>query len=362
LNRHLAAAWASWEQAQAHGPFDIIEATDYGLLMVPPLLTGSTPVVVQMHGSIGQIQSFDPAIGEELAGAVSLAIETESVRLASSCQTYSAANQQYWSRIAGESPIELIPPAWERGGLEHKRSEIRPVISVFGRIQMWKGPKVLSEALRLLPDCPVVHWYGRDLVDSATGTGSTSQKLMEMYPEIWRNRIVTNQPVPPDTVLALQATSQVNLIPSTWDVFNFTVIEAMASGRPVVCSDCAGASALIEDGVTGFIYDGKSPQALASALRRAIDLSPEESISMGNRAQFKVYSHLDPSKIAEERMAAYRRAISGGKPSVRVPEWLAQLANPRENMRSTYSFLHRLPVQPIIEHLLLRVRHRLLGQ
>lgn len=38
LRRHLAAAWAMWEQADYGLDADIVEATDWGLSFVPPAL------------------------------------------------------------------------------------------------------------------------------------------------------------------------------------------------------------------------------------------------------------------------------------------------------------------------------------
>src|SRR5690348_87631 len=54
LRRHLAAAWAMWEQAGFGEDIDIIEACDWGLLFVPPALARKRPLVVQCHGSIAQ--------------------------------------------------------------------------------------------------------------------------------------------------------------------------------------------------------------------------------------------------------------------------------------------------------------------
>ena len=362
LRRNLAAAWASWEQAQAYGPYDVVEATEFGLLMVPPLMQGRTPIVMQMHGSVGQIHSFDPTAGEELAGPLALAMESEAARAAAAVQTHSEANVAYWTRNTGRMDIDLLLPAWAPIITDQVSTDIQPVISVFGRIQMWKGPKILSEALTLLPDCPVVHWYGRDLVNSETGTGSTKDQLIKMYPDIWQGRVVTHDPVPPETVQALQASSQVNLIPSTWDVFNFTVIEAMSSGRPVVCSDCAGAAELIEDGVTGFIYDGTSAQALADALSRALELSSEASIRMGCAAQAKIAALLNPEWIAKQRIEAYKRVIDKKQVQVNVPDWLSQVARPRQQGSETYYFLNSLPLRPLINHIGRRVVSKLMGK
>ena len=64
LRRHLAAAWAMWEQASEGGDADIIEACDWGLLFIPPVLSGTHPVITQMHGSVGQIDNHDPLCGQ----------------------------------------------------------------------------------------------------------------------------------------------------------------------------------------------------------------------------------------------------------------------------------------------------------
>ena len=62
--------------------------------------------------------------------------------------------------------------------------------------------------------------------------------------------------VPPEEVARLQRAARFNVITlDLRDVFNFTCVEAMASGRPVICSRGAGASGLIEDGVNGFVFE-----------------------------------------------------------------------------------------------------------
>jgi glycosyltransferase involved in cell wall biosynthesis len=355
LRSNLAAAWASWELAQEHGPFDVVEATEFGLLMVPAILDHKFPVVTQMHASAGQIQGNDPVPGEELSSAISLAIETAAVRLSSSTQTYSMQNKAFWDEQCGGKQVDLLLPPFQISVPQSEGNEIRQAISVFGRIQLWKGPRIVSEALRELPDIPIVNWYGRDIVGSALGPGSTSEALRLLYPETWGSRIVTHEPVPPEIVQALQSTSLLNLIPSTWDVFNFTVVEAMSSGRPVVCSDCAGASELIEDGVTGFLYDGKSAKSLANTLRRALQTDPKRIIAIGSDARKKIAHELDPVKIARERLAAYQGVIDAHSETISLPEWFKQIAMPRKLNRSGYEFLNKLPLRPIAGHVLNRL-------
>ncbi len=64
----------------------------------------------------------------------------------------------------------------------------------------------------------------------------------------------------------LQAQAAFMVVPSLWDTFNFTCVEAMWSGRPVICSRGAGASELIEDGACLQMGIGAIPDAVLSSL------------------------------------------------------------------------------------------------
>jgi len=50
-----------------------------------------------------------------------------------------------------------------------------------------------------------------------------------------------------------------------------TVLEAMASGLPVVATRVGGNAELVDDGETGFLVPAQQPEALAAALRRYVD-------------------------------------------------------------------------------------------
>jgi glycogen synthase len=157
--------------------------------------------------------------------------------------------------------------------------------------------------------------------------------------------------VPPAEVAAIQSRSRLNLVPSTWDVFNFTVVEAMHSGRPVICSDGAGASELIEDGVTGFVYEGSSPNALAAALERALALPEERLVEIGMNARDHIAMELNPQKIAKERIKAYGAAIEANKqPRPAIPDWVKQIAMPREPGDGSLPFLEQQPLRKLTRH------------
>jgi len=52
--------------------------------------------------------------------------------------------------------------------------------------------------------------------------------------------------------------SDIFIFPSIKDTFGYVVPEALISGLPVICSDKAGASSLLEDGINGYVVNSKN--------------------------------------------------------------------------------------------------------
>lgn len=233
LRRHLSAAWAMWEQAKSGATADIIIALDFGLLFVPPTIEATRPLIAQCHGSMGQISLRDPLKGQETEGALTRLLERSVMLESPTIHTHSNANAIFWSRQLSRD-VTMIRPAWEVTEAITAPSSRRGL--VIGRVQRWKGPQIVCEALaRLGARAPGIDWFGRD-TSWGKRESSSAAHLAAAFPAIWGTRIVHHPPIPPEDVARRQASALFNLIPSTWDVFNFTVVEAMASGRPAIVS------------------------------------------------------------------------------------------------------------------------------
>lgn len=89
--------------------------------------------------------------------------------------------------------------------------------------------------------------------------------------------------VTPDKLPDIYRNSDVFVFPSTNDGFGLVVVEAMACGLPVICSDNAGAADLIDNGVNGFVYTASDEKKL-ERLIECIQRDPEKSKQIGNRA------------------------------------------------------------------------------
>src|SRR5262249_15333954 len=133
FRRHLAAAWALWEQAEFGASADIIEATDWGLLFIPPAMERSRPLVVQCHGSIGQIADHDAIETEAIDEALARMIESNVLSTVSTLQTYAYANANFWQTETTRD-VSVIRPAWApRGSPNGERPSNRGL--VIGRLQ-----------------------------------------------------------------------------------------------------------------------------------------------------------------------------------------------------------------------------------
>ena len=103
----------------------------------------------------------------------------------------------------------------------------------------------------------------------------------------------------------LMRKSHVHVFPTLLDGFGRNIIEAMASGIPVVTTpNCAGPD-LIEDGVTGFIVPIRDVDAISDRLQW-IAAHPQEAHEMGLRAARRVAT-LTPEDY-RRRFAAFMKS------------------------------------------------------
>lgn len=97
-------------------------------------------------------------------------------------------------------------------------------------------------------------------------------------------------------------------MPSKYDTFGMVVLEAMASGKPVLISGNVGAKDLVEEGVNGFVLkDGEDPEAAATRINALLD--ERKRRSMGEAA-LKTAARNDWSVLAERMKALYWDVLS----------------------------------------------------
>ncbi|MBZ0104395.1 MAG: glycosyltransferase family 4 protein [Sulfuricella denitrificans] len=96
------------------------------------------------------------------------------------------------------------------------------------------------------------------------------------------------------------------VLPTLYDPFPNTALEAFASGLPVITSNKSGAAELVREGENGFVCDALDQNGLASAMNRLLDRAT--CLRFGIAARESV-AHLAPENMARQLLELYRSLI-----------------------------------------------------
>ena len=89
------------------------------------------------------------------------------------------------------------------------------------------------------------------------------------------------------------------------------LLEAAASGRPVIAADRAGCRETLEDCVTGFLVPVNDEKAVIEATDRILKMSDEERKAMGQRGSEKIRREFDRKLVVETYWEEIRRIVKG---------------------------------------------------
>ena len=139
------------------------------------------------------------------------------------------------------------------------------VILFVGRIVEDKGvPLIVGAARRLHPDHPDIEWWvaGRGPLEvelaRAAGAGVPIKQLGYL------NRRELASVYRSSDLLVLPSMSR----PGWEELFGIVLIEAFASGLPVIASDCTGPAEIVDHGRTGLLIPQGDEEALYQAVKR----------------------------------------------------------------------------------------------
>ena len=158
-----------------------------------------------------------------------------------------------------------------------------PMGLVVGRLQNWKGAEVLCKALELVEGIQI-EWVGRDTPWGNSGE-TASGFLEKNYPSVWGSKLIWRGLLEHAEAMKKTSNADFFVVPSIWDVFNLTAAEAMTRCVPIICSRKAGAEMLIEDGLSGFLFDPERPADLAKKLKEVATLSDSQREAIIRKAK-----------------------------------------------------------------------------
>lgn len=99
------------------------------------------------------------------------------------------------------------------------------------------------------------------------------------------------------------------VLPSLEDNCPMVVLEAMATGVPVVAAKIGGVPDLIEDGVTGLFCDPQDSMSLRGAVARLLE-NPDLRRQLAGQAKEQARLRFHPEVIARRHMEVYRQLLA----------------------------------------------------
>lgn len=124
----------------------------------------------------------------------------------------------------------------------------------------------------------------------AIGQGLLYEELKAQYPNVefvgWKTK---------EEMLPYLQKTRCLVFPSIWyETFGLVPMENMAYGIPVICSDLNAASDYVADGENGFVYNGKSIEALVESIERSRNDEIVQKLS------FNAFENFDEEKYSTQ--------------------------------------------------------------
>jgi colanic acid/amylovoran biosynthesis glycosyltransferase len=115
-----------------------------------------------------------------------------------------------------------------------------------------------------------------------------------------------------DSVRAEILAARVFLLPSFAEGLPVALMEALALGRPAISTSVAGIPELLESGVNGWLIPAGSVEALAGAIRQALDTPPDVLAAFGRAGAGAVAARHDAEREAGRLAQLFRSGSIAG--------------------------------------------------
>lgn len=317
-----AAMVAEW--LMEHAGIDVIEAQEYeapAYMLLARRAAGlgparRVPVVVHLHTPtefILRANGWEAALAEQ---AALVAAETFVIGAADAllCPSRFLARiaEEWYQLPSGRIHVLPYPLGDSVVCPRDARTWSAGTIAYIGRMEPRKGvSEWLDAAVSVATADPETRFVfiGGDTWWPGDGGRSVREQLLARVPAALRGRLTFADAIPRPELAAHLAAARIGVVPSRWENFPFTCIEAMASGLPVLVSPLGGMAEMVEDGRTGWIAEGADPGSLEAALRRALATPPARLADMGAAAAASIRERCGEDLIVR-RSLAFRQAVT----------------------------------------------------
>ncbi len=313
------AVWRKFLERHSVKPFDIVEAPEHLAEALFPSLTRICPLLVRLHTPhskfiVEKYHNLSASFDQELVAILERAAMLEA-------DVLSSPSKDLAEYVASDTAVKLDDIVIVHNPVDCKRftpegekaiaADGRISIFFAGRLEERKGVHYLVEAVpQVLKQVPGARFIIVG-ADTSTGPGKSSvlaalkKKLKDFGCE---SAVQFISHVPLDQMPAHYRSGDICVVPSLYENAPYTVLEAQASGKPVVGTSAGGSKEYIAHNETGFVVPPRNASALAEAI---IKLAQDENLRkrMGEAARKRSLEHFDRALIVSKAVASYELTI-----------------------------------------------------
>jgi len=304
----------------ARAPFDVVHAQyayPTGFAALAAARTAGLPAVVSVQGGDGHwvgtcCPTHRDLVRAVFAAAPALLIGSDS--FASEVCDRHGVDPARFTVIPGATDTERFAPVGEPGSV-HEPAQLL----YHGRVDARKGVLDLLAAMRLLLDT------GRRVRLTVSGIGPDSARLAEQVrADGLTEHVDLLGYIPYEDAHRVYRYGDVFVSPTYAEGFSNTILEAMASGLPVVSTDVVGVRDCIRDDENGVLVPAADPAALAGAISVLLDDVPR-CRRLAGAALAEVRQRWSWPVIAGQITGVYDRVLRHPVPVPALPSPLVDL-------------------------------------
>lgn len=178
------------------------------------------------------------------------------------------------------------------------------IIVFVGDLIMRKGVSYLIESLSL------VRKTFQDFITIIVGQGEELPNLQRIVDHYGlTNHVIFSGNVTRKVLADFYSAADVFVLPSLQEGHSVALVEAMASGLPLVASDIEGSRVTIDEGVNGFLFEKGNPEKLAEKLTKILTDNELQKLMSSNSSKLYVEKFSTRTQI-EEHLKIYNSVVS----------------------------------------------------
>lgn len=267
--------------------------------MMEAVAACDTVVGCSSHVTDAARRRFSTCVGDKVRFAV-LPNGAPVERLASVRTQRSPAKVLFVGRVSAEKGVHTLIEAWPKVVAAHPEARLDIV-----------GPpsETPREFLVDLSEDPDVAGLSRFYDRANAYNGSYNAALRAMVPPHLGHTINFVNSEPYERILDRYAGASLLVNPSLSESFGMSLVEALATGTPVIATRVGGMPEIVEWTGGGLIVEKNEPDMLAAAINRLL-ADPGQAAAFGRRGGQRVAERYSWSRIAELTGSIYEQALS----------------------------------------------------